>query len=886
LPKKGEEVMESGIKKVLSVLMALLLVFHTPAYAFKAKTHVWIAEQVVQDIKDGYIDIEVDGVKKKYKVDPAVASAILANPAIYRMGNIGPDVAPDVIAGQTVIHPGVEDGQSGWGSDDWAMMLDGYVNNLDSRVSDEDYYAFKKAQCGQREYNTDMMGDVIEKYFGVSGASSGDGSQIILSLFLDEVADEINPDSAPAAAQHARSVEPVEVAYLYGFLGHMSSDVFGHSYVNHYAGDLFHLDGEVTVEKRHGAIENYIDNHLPVDATFKPELMIDSPTALVTDAFILNRQSGEALKEKVPYLYAWGRMNHALKETASSCVWTFIDIIGAKVVANEFTGYMPNEQQAKMMNEVMDKLNRSGEYQGEEFRDLLDHVDEIVADGLDYHYEALDSSVKALNDLYITANYYQSKVDQAALDAAQLACQIEAKGCLDGCEVNEKLIPGFDKSSCKEFCFATHATCVSYFTLAHSYEYNIKMRNAAVAGVTSQAREQVEKIYNTLVSIQQAGTEVRNLLVDVWLLPNRDDMNPVQTLFRQWQQEVRLSAGRWVDANQQVMKNGLVAKAAGPSAADQQCWDISTPLKDCLTGTNQEMLQPISQWREAYSEAILGIPQSLRNAMGAVGMEAVNISQLNSDGVDYSELDFRPDPTGNIGLQEQKKVNILNKMTAIAVMQLERNISRYLPEVDVVAETAKLLAGEEAEQKYQDLYAVSLPAADDESINDLFTSDLSGKDLVVYDDIITQFRMDMGVSANGKLTTAQFNALYNAIVLAKLSLLKNDELNRLAGDLGMAACSNCQENVLYRAVRSMDGHQQWQEYAGDLPRDKGGNFQQSSDATTLYNNHFGYGASDGGFRFYQAGASEQALEKIFRFPLVRDNLLPGVLIPAWGLLLQ
>ena len=106
--------------------LLLPLLFATSSLlAFDTRTHVWIAQEVINDLEDGKVTIAPFG---EFDVDPEVTEAILQNQKVYRMGNIGPDGFPDVIGGQVTVHPGLEDGTlddedetvvSGWKSDTW-----------------------------------------------------------------------------------------------------------------------------------------------------------------------------------------------------------------------------------------------------------------------------------------------------------------------------------------------------------------------------------------------------------------------------------------------------------------------------------------------------------------------------------------------------------------------------------------------------------------------------------------------------------------------------------------------------------------------------------------------------------------------------------------------
>jgi len=104
-------------------LSSLLLV--TTSFAFDTRTHVWVAQEIINDLNDSKLTIEPFGA---FEVDAEKVDAILNNQKVFRMGNIGPDGFPDVIAGQVTVHPGLEDGliddesteiTHGWKSDEW-----------------------------------------------------------------------------------------------------------------------------------------------------------------------------------------------------------------------------------------------------------------------------------------------------------------------------------------------------------------------------------------------------------------------------------------------------------------------------------------------------------------------------------------------------------------------------------------------------------------------------------------------------------------------------------------------------------------------------------------------------------------------------------------------
>ena len=69
----------------------------------KSKTHIYMANMILKEIKDtGAVSIESFG---KYEVPSDIISAITKYPKAFRAGAVGPDFFPDMIVGQTVIHP-------------------------------------------------------------------------------------------------------------------------------------------------------------------------------------------------------------------------------------------------------------------------------------------------------------------------------------------------------------------------------------------------------------------------------------------------------------------------------------------------------------------------------------------------------------------------------------------------------------------------------------------------------------------------------------------------------------------------------------------------------------------------------------------------------------
>lgn len=117
------------MNKVIPVIPAILLsgfLYHSNAHALKTNTHVWIADEIINDIQDGSLTIYVDGVGVSIPVNNTLKASILGYKKEFRGGSIGADAFPDPLVGQISIHPGSKDrGGNGktWNTDSWLKHI-------------------------------------------------------------------------------------------------------------------------------------------------------------------------------------------------------------------------------------------------------------------------------------------------------------------------------------------------------------------------------------------------------------------------------------------------------------------------------------------------------------------------------------------------------------------------------------------------------------------------------------------------------------------------------------------------------------------------------------------------------------------------------------------
>jgi len=166
-----------------------ILLAGTSLLAFDTRSHVWIAQAVINDLEDGKITIAPYG---EFTVDPSIVSAILENKRTYRMGNIGPDGFPDVIGGQVTVHPGLEDGYiddetelvtHGWKSDDWFKWTLDKAETPQEKAFAYGYLSHGAADTFAHTYVNMYAGDIFDMN---DGETDVEKRHIFLEKFISD----------------------------------------------------------------------------------------------------------------------------------------------------------------------------------------------------------------------------------------------------------------------------------------------------------------------------------------------------------------------------------------------------------------------------------------------------------------------------------------------------------------------------------------------------------------------------------------------------------------------------------------------------------------------------------------------------------------------------
>ena len=173
---------------------------------------------------------------------------------------------------------------------------------------------------------------------------------------------------------------------------------------------------------------------------------------------------------------------------------------------------------------------------------------------------------------------------------------------------------------------------------------------------------------------------------------------------------------------------------------------------------------------------------------------------------------------------------------------------------------------------------------DEQLLNKTFAEDHSDEGLLLIDDIASRIKAEMHLHSDGKLDPNSFAPLYNAVVMSKLTLLSAQSLNELQRRAGVEYPDTFNQNysygskeyfnILFNAIKTLDGNHIWLEIAPPMPRIEG-----KEDAKWPNERAYGYKNSNGyGFNlFYNPDAREKVFNKIFKGPLNSGLLTPHLI---------
>ncbi len=340
-------------KNILIAMLSMMVLMPSISNAFKVETHVWVGQQVINDLEDdGQLTFKLGDKEVNILIDADVKDAILDNKSNYLMGQLGPDAAPDMVVGQTVIHPGVRDAEGnviGWQTNDWLTYV------LETGSSDPKSKAYS---------------------YGFLGHASGD-------------------------------------VFAHTYVNQYAGDTF--SIADETLVEQRHMVLEGYIAKHNPPLKNYLGQD--IGNTWDQIILDDEYANFIRDNLIYNDTVNAEYDKvaTATHLAGYYDFRSAIDDLANDPLWDDIDVAVAKLIAEYFGVSLSSEEAAEVVA-VIDDVIKSVDAGIDEIQAANAKVNDVLSTFDDQVFSGLSSAVTDLNNLEFQLVGLHNEVLSKSLD--------------------------------------------------------------------------------------------------------------------------------------------------------------------------------------------------------------------------------------------------------------------------------------------------------------------------------------------------------------------------------------------------------------------------------------------------------------------------------------
>lgn len=717
--------------------------------------------------------------------------------------------------------------------------------------------------------------------------------------------------------QTARSAQ--EVAWVYGYLSHASGDIFAHTWVNHYAGDIFdlniHQQAGNEVEVRHFTLERYVADRTP--RIWEQLGSWSAPHEFVADQLVLdNGVATQYKRAKIPgHLVAIEsahesvtRVHDEAKRLGSKILEIGLERLSPLkraegALANAERTLQAAQVGLKLAGDALalqQKLIDEARVKLASLAKLIDENPELIfgwrrqivaykatAEAAEATFGALGNAV---HDARSRVEQLQGQLNNINQHVTETVCKRVLRDviCLGG------LIPGC-RDVFDDVCETVSKINPAWAAINGPLEVakaSLSVQDAhlnAAHKVASDARNLIQDLDKRIQSAEQQFTDAKiartALLAELQLLEIQqglkrkavEESNKVLAAAEKELARVRAQVAQLQNKLQPVAD--LLARYH-PIILFLSHWkddlrratiafsETSEVVASRIVNKSSESrLGPYREWFECWTPVLAAVPSEVPQTICVARAEYLAFK----DRLDEEINDF-VNSLGALGWLLAPNVKLQQEFDKRVRQPLENEVKKALNRAR--DETIAFLANRQLSELIR--LMDSGERITDAALNGIYASDDSNSKLLLLGDVAERARRDMGLSdENKQVSESSFAALYNAIILSKLALLAPTELNAIHRDLTgqdssvygatlYAARSGGLSSLLDGAVRSIDGNHQWQRVALPYPRSQG------SDPGWRDKRHYGQAGAPGesGFRYWgDRNARDAVFKRIFRGPM-------------------
>lgn len=687
-----------------------------------------------------------------------------------------------------------------------------------------------------------------------------------------------------------------EVAFAFGFAGHAAGDVFAHTYVNMYAGDIFSLtDGEREVELRHFVLEKVIESHTPSTSTRNNDFQV--PANFLRDRLIFDQgvttqylRSGTGLhlttmnvaRQTVGefskgFNSGFGKLTDFLSENLKKASDISIELATARVAFDAADLSLKGAKEAfnlknRIVQEKLEILRRGIEII-EKNPGLISLQERIIAEQL----KIIADAARGAQNLNSEIGKLEKRINSLLGDLANIPAKITETVCNTVCDI----APWPLSEICDEVCKVVEKVNGAWSDLNNKItglkndlvNLRTKHTNALARGVEATARK--AEALSRKIALEKELLVTKGLLESYKVAVKLAEAERAVT-------EKALQAAERVLQEARKLRDKIAAKL-------KEVNGIIDFANDFLKRYNLITLY-LSNWQKdidkassAYIEASRSASlQMVRNEGGALKAYTDWFSCWGPVYTGVPGVITNPicETKNKIGELREKISSFIDDLPEplrwllFPMRELRKKVEEKLrPSLEKLG--WKILGFITDPRTSEFLSVLSKPEnATLAKLNEVYGNDHSAKGLLTFDRVSDLVLSDMKVK-DGHFNFAEFIPIRNSVTLAKLALLSREQLSKIftdnAGNVPtiygpkLYSGGNGRYSLLTEMVRNIDGNHQWQAYGLPYPRKSGSSSPEPRDL------HFGFDyfkEPSKGFRFWVD-------------PTARAKVFP-VLFPAPG----
>jgi hypothetical protein len=785
--------LQSDMRKLIfrSIVAVFACLISVACYAWGLKTHLWVGQQVINDVVDdcNIKIVLISGQIRNYPVSDELCNAIRSNPEAFRAGNLGPDSFPDPIVGQTTTHPGVE---GGWATDKWLSHILNSARTAEELAFAYGFVAHAAADVFAHSYVNHYAGDLFQ-------LTDGETSVELRHFALEKYIESKTP-----AIVHSDSEVPLSSAGLSvpkRFLA--SALIYNESVVREYAKAKsgLHL---ASLHAARGAVQQ---------SAKSSKTIVDGVAKVISEYYKLQAEQLVGVQQAEIGLRA-------------------------AQVALDRAAFISSEEE-RLLREVREELK-------ELLKKIKANEDFIFAYPglLSNHLNAITAAAAEANRLRGAIAGFQEDINKLNTELigiiAENACkyskqvcawEIKDEACLIlpiscsyiwVCKFVDEVLPRCEDIR-RQITYLsnrinTFRTYLEVEVLRELSEVAAKAalearkREADALGLSLDAAKLALEPAIALREIQVAEAQKALRIAQVQLAE-------AQRLIREAKDAIDLTKKLIGQIEDFAKRYNLVTLfftnwIDGLNRAGDDYIQASFNSTLGILNSSGNAFEPYQRWLQCSLMSYLGVPWQVSFAFCEVKDKFDELkAEIDKLKMSLPEpLQWAIDPLG--ALQDE----ILTKLK---------------PEIWKAVETAADFVLKPPAGRFIRMLA-NPTLVTESALVDSYSNRNSAenKALLFFPNIVQMVNTDIGLSSSGQLNAETFHAMRNSVLLAKLSLLDARQLNQifkdLAGDVATRYGAKLYEEekagrftLLLDAVRSIDGNHQWQPFGLPYPRSEG-----------------------------------------------------------------